>query len=411
MHSALEAFAGNAALLTLVAAMASGWGMWLLKEVPQKLGALLLDSFVVTLSISSDDDVFHWFDEWLSRQDYNRRARRLRLTMSRVSTEDWLLSPGWGVHLFWYRGRPLLIDRSMKEPTITTLQSVRGSSTITVKTIGRRQDLVRRLVDEVCEARFKREKLDIHIWNHGWWERLSARAKRPLHTVYLPAETQSRLVSDARQFFESAGWYTAVGVPYRRGWMFTGGPGTGKTSTVAAIASTFDRPIYYLNLSTVSDDNALLNAFTTADRKCILLLEDVDAVKVAQSRELPAAKVKPEDDSKEAESPRGVTLSGLLNAIDGVASADGRLLIMTTNHPEHLDAALVRPGRVDQTFRFEPLAPALAVRLAQAFFPDARALWDAVAEKDPRSAAVWQCCFMTHRGDPAGVLEELSRTA
>jgi mitochondrial chaperone BCS1 len=57
---------------------------------------------------------------------------------------------------------------------------------------------------------------------------------------------------------------------------------------------------------------------------------------------------RPEEFRQEA----GISLSGLLNAIDGVASHEGRVLIMTTNCPEKLDGALIRPGRVDMKIEF-----------------------------------------------------------
>ena len=82
--------------------------------------------------------------------------------------------------------------------------------------------------------------------------------------------------------------------------------------------------------------------------RCIVLLEDIDAVWTGGNRERPA--LYGNDGASERSSTpslSNVTLSGLLNVLDGVGSQEGRLVIMTTNKPEQLDAALTRPGRID----------------------------------------------------------------
>lgn len=123
--------------------------------------------------------------------------------------------------------------------------------------------------------------------------------------------------------------------------MLHGLPGTGKTSFISALAGYFGYSICMLSLSerTLDDDrlNYLLN---NAPPGCFILLEDVDVALVSR------------DSSEKAHHPAyegmtRVTLSGLLNAIDGVTSAEERILFMTTNHVDRLDSALVRPGRVD----------------------------------------------------------------
>jgi chaperone BCS1 len=131
------------------------------------------------------------------------------------------------------------------------------------------------------------------------------------------------------------------GIPYRRGYLLYGLPGTGKTSFISALAGHFGYSICMLSLSerTLDDDrlNYLLN---NAPPNCFMLLEDVDAAFV--SRDL-------FDNSQHRayEGMTRVTFSGLLNAIDGVTSTEERLLFMTTNHIDRLDPALIRPGRVD----------------------------------------------------------------
>jgi DNA polymerase III delta prime subunit len=155
-----------------------------------------------------------------------------------------------------------------------------------------------------------------------------------------------------RAFFDAEAWYAARGVPYRRGYLFHGPPGCGKTSFVTAAAGQLDCPIYILNLAEPSlSDLGLLKLVTDAPPRSMLLMEDVDAAfhgVLAKGGAKPSAEHSQRDGLHIGQ----LTFSGLLNALDGVAGQEGKLVIMTSNHPEKLDAALVRPGRVDLRAQF-----------------------------------------------------------
>lgn len=111
--------------------------------------------------------------------------------------------------------------------------------------------------------------------------------------------------------------------------------------------------IYILNLSSL-DDGSLSALFAELPQHCVILLEDVDAAGATQSREIEKENSgNVESGSPRRAKPQGkVSLSGLLNVLDGVASQEGRVLIMTTNHAERLDSALIRPGWVDRKVAF-----------------------------------------------------------
>lgn len=119
------------------------------------------------------------------------------------------------------------------------------------------------------------------------------------------------------------------------------------------------------------------------------MLEDVDAV--APGRE---------------DSDRKLTLSGLLNALDGLAAPEGRLLFMTTNHPQRLDPALIRPGRVDRAIDRGPLAAAEVVRMITRFYPDrpeiTAALMETVGNSPITAAEVQKLLLLDHGRGPDG---------
>jgi mitochondrial chaperone BCS1 len=101
------------------------------------------------------------------------------------------------------------------------------------------------------------------------------------------------------------------------------------------------------------DDDQLRSLLAVVPERSLLLLEDVDCV--CRGRDV-------EGD---------VSFSGLLNALDGVCASEGRILVMTTNHPEQLDPALGRPGRVDLEVEVPHADTEQAARMFKTYFPDA----------------------------------------
>lgn len=112
-----------------------------------------------------------------------------------------------------------------------------------------------------------------------------------------------------------------------------------------ALAGEFGLDLYEVKIPSVASDADLEQMFQEIPPQCIVLLEDIDAVWTAE-REYPDREDRTAGSGSRSPS-SNCTLSGLLNVLDGVGSQEGRIVIMTTNKPERLDSALVRPGRVD----------------------------------------------------------------
>ena len=153
--------------------------------------------------------------------------------------------------------------------------------------------------------------------------------------------------------------YEELNIPYRRGYLFYGPPGTGKTSFIAALASHFGYGICYLSMSDQNlNDQFLIKLLNEFPKKCFIVIEDIDVAFPSRDK-----KKKDDEDEDYADYSRTwyakksfkksfsyITKAGLINAIDGIRSDKslaGRILFMTTNHRENLDAALIRRGRAD----------------------------------------------------------------
>lgn len=182
--------------------------------------------------------------------------------------------------------------------------------------------------DEVDVPRF----FILSRWG-GSWDRRNDLPARTLDSVILRAGQAEDLAADIATWLSQRDEYLARGWPYHRGYLLYGPPGTGKTSLAQALAGHFGLDLYYAPLADMAKDTNLLHLVSQVPANSVLLLEDVDVFHAATQR----------NDAAE-----GVSLSGLLNALDGVSTPSGIITIMTTNDRSVLDPALVRPGRVDQ---------------------------------------------------------------
>ncbi|KAJ7249766.1 P-loop containing nucleoside triphosphate hydrolase protein [Mycena haematopus] len=221
---------------------------------------------------------------------------------------------------------------------------------------------------------------------HQTWATVKHKIRRPLSSIILPEGVVDALVEDAKEFLVTENWYNEAGIPHRRGYLLYGPPGTGKTSTIYALAGALNLEIYSLSLaSNFVDDSYLQRAASAIPKHGLFLIEDIDCAfpsredEDEQEMDIMAAMQRnmSRHGHRVAQKTRSlVTLSGLLNVIDGIGSEEGKLFFATTNHIDRLDAALLRPGRIDHKVQYSlataPQAHALFMRFFPAWrFPDA----------------------------------------
>lgn len=396
IHTILDNILSNPIVTGLSTTAALGAVAYQLREAPRQLWNLALHTFSVELRVRNSDPSFTWLEAWLAKQPYAKVTRRVSLTtLDKDGDEaaDWVLSPGVGMHRFWWRNRFVIIDRNMDEPN-TTAQSGKRGETLTFRTIGRSQDVLRALVYEAKAATVENESIHIRVWRSHWWSPVRGKQPRDLSTIILQDGQIDRIVADMDWYLGAKDWYFSRGLPYRRGYLFDGPPGTGKTSMVLALAGHFKRPVCVLNIGSLDDDEALFAAIHDAPVNAFVVIEDIDCATSAGARATRATTPNKSDDQDES---RGVTKAGLLNALDGITTPDGRIFIMTTNHPESLDPALIRPGRADVRETFSYLGPIGQARLAACFYADGFE----PLENTPLSPALMQATFMRFPEDPA----------
>lgn len=217
-------------------------------------------------------------------------------------------------------------------------------------------------------------------------------SNRTLGNVYL------RQIDDLKQrvefFMRRRDWYDSKGIPHTLGIVMYGHPGCGKTSTIKAIANETKRHIFNIALSEIKTKEALKELFyndvvhTFVEGKMevlnipikqrVYVIEDIDAMDSVVIKRTSEQQKKEEEkklkvaaevellkqtqgvdaanrmlNGKDKESADSLDLATLLNVLDGVRETPGRIIILSTNYPERLDEALLRPGRFDMMIEFE----------------------------------------------------------
>ncbi|KAK7467262.1 Complex III assembly protein translocase and chaperone [Stygiomarasmius scandens] len=329
---------------------------------------------LVSVEISNKDRAYPWFLEWMAHQNARQVMGRASLlgrphTLSVETTVEqrhngssnvlFNLVAGTGIHWFNYRGVWMQVAR---ERETQSMQMMSGTpwETVTLTTLSRDRGVFPQLLAEARDLAMRGQegKLVIHTaWGTEWRPFGQPRRKRPLPSVVLDQGVAENVQNDVKAFLARREWYANRGIPYRRGYLLYGPPGSGKSSFIQALAGALNYDICLLNLSERGlGDDKLNHLLSHAPDRSFILIEDVDA---AFNK-----RVQTSEDGYQS----SVTFSGFLNAIDGVASGEERILFLTTNHIERLDPALIRPGRVDMAEYIGDASPQQAYTLFTRFF-------------------------------------------
>ena len=222
--------------------------------------------------------------------------------------------------------------------------------------------------------------------------------------------------------------YEKLGIPYTLGLMFYGNPGCGKTSTIKAIANYTKRHIIEISLSKIKTCSELKKVFFqdlvcghyVPSNKKIIVLEDIDCMgSIIDNRSDDFNKEKNDSHNRqinilnnplpenqlvngkqimtEEQSKDRLNLSFILNLLDGVLEQHGRIIILTTNFPDKIDKALLRPGRIDMKVNFTECESHIVLEIIEFFFETK--LSDSIIEqidkinKKYTPAEIFQLCF------------------
>ena len=407
-------FAGGAGIAALAAAASVGRQALLAgMQLARRYGT-------ISLEVASKDRAYRWLLPYLHAQTANAQHIGVHTQIRQSGdasghvTSTFNYIPSLGQHYFWYRRHLIAVQRK-RESGVVDLSTGEPYETVELKTLGRNRQIFTDILNDARRVALTREQGKTVLYTPmglEWKPFGNPRRSRPLRSVVLGVGVAERLLADLTEFTSSAAWYAERGIPYRRGYLLYGPPGCGKSSFIAALAGELKYNICLLNLNERGlTDDRLAALLSVVPPRSFVLLEDIDAA-------LPA--VRPgESGAAAAASSRhsySVTFSGLLNVLDGVASGDERVIFMTTNYVERLDAALIRPGRVDVQQRIGLASKHQIYVMYNRFYPqnveDAKKFVEILdSVKAELSVAELQAYFLLHKTDAAAALRDAPELA
>ncbi|KAJ3074401.1 hypothetical protein HDU99_001740, partial [Rhizoclosmatium hyalinum] len=385
-----------------------------------QLAHVLQRRYLVTVEIPSKDPAYNWFLKWASVHGASNAPAKKKgllanlLVNNQLSVEtqftrrdtgtslaQFSLVPAPGRHFIKYGPAWFHIERQ-RERSMLDLKTGSPWETVTVTALARDKGLLLQILDEAKTAALAEEegKTVIYTSYGPEWRPFGApRRRRAIESVVLDEGVSEFLVKDVKAFLANGMWYHERGIPYRRGYLLYGPPGSGKTSFIQALAGHLDYNICVMNLSERGmTDDRLAHLLTNAPPRSLILLEDIDAAFTKR------------DASAQEGFQSMVTFSGLLNALDGVAASEERIVFMTTNHVSRLDPALIRPGRADVKMKIDDATDSQTKAMFLRFYPGREELGDKFvaalrATGRPWSAASLQGHFVIWRDSPEGAVE------
>nr|VWO95072.1 AAA domain-containing protein [Ganoderma boninense] len=328
------------------------------------------DMFWMTVTIDENDD------SGGSARTLDVSTRSFGIDAPVMSDPDELDDPTKGRHIsflpsldttytLWYKHRFVSVRRNQ-----TNDSPWQTRNKLCIRMFTRSNALLRELLLEAKKMYHKASENMISIYvsdSSDSWKLMSTQHKRPMKSIVLDPGIIELVMGDAKDFLASKEWYAERGIPHRRGYLLYGAPGSGKTSLIHSISGELNLDVYILSLTRLGMDDASLNStISELPEECIVLIEDIDAafhqgikrdiadpeLQALRRRDPEEAAEREARPEKAAESTCRVTLSGLLNALDGIGAQEGRIFFATTNDYAALDPALCRPGRLDLHIEF-----------------------------------------------------------
>jgi hypothetical protein len=374
--AALQAQMANQLVAGAVALALVGVVVASLRKLPGMLWGQLRRLVIVSATLDSRNDIFPAFVGWLNDQRFGQRSRWFTVVQApHAVAEDAAeaddtprlqYSPAPGFHLFFYKGRLMWLQREIAM-NLQVVETIHLGALLTPRRV--MEDLLEGVVRHAGEQRANRLMLyTVDRWGDDW-RIADSKPRRSLDSVVLADGVAQHLHDDIHEFFSRREWYAQMGIPWRRGYLFYGPPGTGKTSAAYALAGELRLKLCAISLTNPKlNDNVMADLLQRTPPRSLILLEDIDAF--FNAREKQDTRIQ-------------VSFSGLLNALDGVAAQEGRIVVLTTNHRDKLDPALIRPGRIDVAVELCNADRSQLKGLLLRFYPDAAAQADALVAEYP----------------------------
>ncbi len=374
---------------------------------------------VVSFTVTSDDgSKFTALEYWMETRGIMKSKWKTRLQLVGKDRASTSIAPAQGRHYFIFNKRLFWLiktridSQTMKdmkyEYTICTLGCV---NTYIVNLI---YEIMNVYKEDLLRSNKRSSRISICTQSERDWNENPPIVGRSMDSIIIDPEVKKTIIDRLTFFLNNRKWYETRGIPYKFGILLHGVPGTGKSSLIKAIATTFPVKLFYYPTMSIGDAAFIKSLadsryyYTVADsdeddknpfyvsqfdsnykmkvrdlRSPIFVMEDVDTFSTTTRREGvsdvsgSSKKRTGKTTKKNEKAPNSepmvdlldVKLSTLLNVMDGLMTIDKTIFIMTTNKIDGLDPAIFRPGRIDLVVELKPIGKELIQSMVNNFFP------------------------------------------
>ena len=266
-------------------------------------------------------------------------------TCDKVNQFRWtgIFVPGEGRHVLWYKRRLVFINIITSTSDSGSGVNLKPRYDIIFRIYGRNVNILKELYNEFKLIQKDEKVSRIYSHEYNTVKYITSLEPRSFDTVILNKTLKTNIINIIDSFIANKDWYRKRGIPYKLTIVLHGEPGTGKTSIIKAISSHTKRNLRIVDLNS----NSTLSQFVDDFESTIVVYEDIDSHKAAVDR------TKTISDNKDQL--MGITVTELLNTLDGLVELNNVITFITTNHIDKLDPALLRKGRVDHIFEIKKL--------------------------------------------------------
>lgn len=381
-----------------------------LRKIPGQLYILFKSQFTASLRMDATNEasgvMAQAFLIWYMNTKYAKNTRRFILEPSAGDVYnrgtkgikgDRYIFPGFGIHTFFFNNVFCWFTCD------TENKGYSSKKTIEITFFTRNPQIVSELVELI---KHKPKKNEIAIYTpygsssrSGEWVVSRLRKKRSIDTVVINKPVKNKLINEISEFIQKKEWYEERGINYKLTYLLHGLPGTGKSSFIVALASLFNKPIYMVNVNSISDED-FQRQLSNVGEDCFIVIEDIDVSEATAARN---AENDPEEGKAIKKSP--LSMSTLLNTLDGIVSLNGNVIFITTNHIDQLDPALTRRGRVDHIVEIQKLTDEEVKEYIQLVYPTSTIPQEMYFE--PITGCDIQALFLENKENFEGFLESL----